>query len=177
MMIGKGAISFMLCLILLLQSAVGLDIERDPVLTIKPAEVIQISGGKDRYSLYQSSLEKNIAYIDDLISKPIEIPVPKDPGGGYTHEQHKQNYNVIYTAGLLYQITGQEKYAAHVRQLLLGYVELYPSLGDHPQKKEQSPGRLFWQNLNESVWLVHSIQGYDAILTTLSSDERDLIEN
>ena len=56
------------------------------------------------------------------------------------------------------------------------YVELYPTLGEHPEKKEQAPGRLFWQSLNETVWLVYSIQGYDAIIDGLTVEERTVIE-
>ena len=32
----------------------------------------------------------------------IDVPVPKDPGGGFTHEQHKRNYRAIFEGGQLY---------------------------------------------------------------------------
>ena len=97
------------------------------------------------------------------------MPLPKDAGGGYTHEQHKKNYAAIYHAGLLYQMTGDMRYAAFARDMLLEYAALYPGLGTHPLPKAGSPGRLFWQSLNEAVWLVHSIQGYDLIHSALSN--------
>ena len=41
-------------------------------------------------------------------------------------------------------------------------------IGEHRHAKDNAPGRLFWQGLNESVWLVYAIQGYDAIYDTLT---------
>lgn len=116
------------------------------------------------------------AKIDALIDKDIVIPVPKDAGGGYTHEKHKDNAKLIFDAGALYEITGERKYADYTKKLLTGYADVYPKWGTHPAKKEQSPGRMFWQNLNESWWLVHVAQGFDAIQSTLTDDEKNHIE-
>ena len=44
-----------------------------------------------------------------------DVPVPKDAGGGYTHEQHKRNSVTIQNAGFLYQVTGNKAYALKVR--------------------------------------------------------------
>ena len=30
------------------------------------------------------------AQVDEQIKQPITVPVPKDGGGGYTHERHKK---------------------------------------------------------------------------------------
>jgi hypothetical protein len=103
--------------------------------------------------------------------------VPSDAGGGYTHEQHKRNSYTILNAGVLFQVTGNDAYLTLVADMLEAYATLYPSLGEHPQKKEQSPGRLFWQSLNEAVWLVTVIQGYDAVYTHLTPAQRDAIED
>lgn len=116
------------------------------------------------------------ASVDKGIEAGVVVPVPKDAGGGYTHEQHKKNYKHIYETGLLYQVTKDRRYLAYARDILLAYADMYPSLGDHPKKKEQSPGRLFWQSLNEAVWLVYSIQGYDAIISGLNAEQRQKIE-
>jgi len=105
------------------------------------------------------------------------VPVPKDPGGGATHEQHKRNYLAIWGAGSLYRLTGDRAYADYVRDMLLAYARLYPTLGKHPASGTQIPGRLFWQVLNDSVWLVYAIQGYDAIRDTLSAQDRQTIDN
>lgn len=148
-----------------------------PKLILQKSAVPEIVDGLGKYPLLKSSFEaaKNIADIG--IEAGIIVPIPKDPGGGYTHEKHKQNYIEMYNAGLSYQISKEEKYAVFVRDMLIEYAKLYPTLGLHPVQKNQAPGKLFWQGLNESMWLVYSIQAYDCILEFLSEEERENIEN
>ncbi len=130
-----------------------------------------------RYPLFARELARTKAEVDAAMRAGIVVPVPKDPGGGYTHEQHKRNYKAIYEAGLLYRITGEKAYADFVREMLLAYAKLYPTLGPHPAAtRKQSAGRLFWQTLNDSVWLVYAVQGYDAIRDTLSAADRATID-
>ena len=116
------------------------------------------------------------ARIAALINQPFEIPQPKDPGGGYTHEKHKENAKLIYQAGQLYKLTGKQSYARFAGSLMVAYADVYPSWGIHPARKEQGPGRMFWQSLNESWWLVHVAQGFDAVQGTLNAANRQHIE-
>jgi hypothetical protein len=118
------------------------------------------------------------AKVDSQIALPITVPVPKDGGGGYTHERHKKNYLLMYDAGIIYQISQNKDYADYVRDMLLAYSELYPTLDVHPKRKvkSQNPGKFFWQSLNEAVWLVYTIQAYDLIKDSLSSADRKVIE-
>ena len=104
------------------------------------------------------------------------VPAPRDAGGGYTHERHKANGILLAEAGALYQWTGDPAYAEMARQLLLRYADLYPNLGTHPVRTSSNPGRLFWQTLNESVWLVFAIMGYDSVYDALDAEDRTRIE-
>lgn len=148
-----------------------------PKLILQKSAVPSIAKGIEKYPLLKESFEKAKRTADAAIEAGITVPFPKDPGGGYTHEKHKQNYNEMYNAGVVYQLTGEEKYAVFVRDMLLEYAKLYPTLGLHPMRKNQSPGKLFWQGLNESVWLVYSIQAYDCIHDFLTAEESENIEN
>lgn len=130
-----------------------------------------------RYPLFREELERTRSEIDAAMRAGINVPVPRDPGGGATHEQHKRNYKAIYGAGQLYRITGDAKYADFARNMLLAYAALYPGLGKHPAAANQVPGRLFWQSLNDSVWLVYAVQGYDAIRSTLAPADRQTIDD
>ena len=105
-----------------------------------------------------------------------DVPIPVDPGGGYTHETHKQNGIAIYEAGMLYLFTGEQSYATYASELLLKYADLYPTLGQHPVKRSNTPGQLFWQVLNESVFMVYVVLGYDAIRADLDTATRRVIE-
>jgi len=128
------------------------------------------------YPLFASEHRRLEAQVDAAMRAGIDVPLPKDPGGGPTHEQHKRNYLAIYGAGLLYQVTGEAAYADYARRLLLAYAKLYPTLGPHPAASGASPGRLFWQSLNDSVWLVYAVQGYAAIRDTLPAEDRRTLD-
>lgn len=127
-------------------------------------------------SSFDETFESARTAVEAAMSAPIVVPVPKDAGGGYTHEKHKDNARLVFNAGALYGFTGEKKYADFVADILTQYANVYPEWGQHPAKKEQSPGRMFWQNLNESWWLVHVAQGYDSIRDTLPVKSRAHIE-
>ncbi|WP_217272051.1 alginate lyase family protein [Sphingopyxis sp. BSNA05] len=128
--------------------------------------------------LFKDELDRARTFVDQMMVAGVVVPVPSDPGGGYTHEQHKRNYKAIYEGGQLYRITGEQKYADYVRDMLLAYADLYPTLGEHPARKNsQSSGRIFWQVLNDAMWMVHGIQGYEAIRDSLSEADRKNIDD
>lgn len=143
----------------------------------KADEMAAVAKEAAAYPLFASEVARVKRQVDGAIAAGINVPQPKDPGGGYTHEQHKRNYGAIYGAGLLYRITGERKYADFVRAILLEYAKLIPTLGKHPAAGGEKDGRLFWQSLNDSVWVVYSVQGYDAVRETLSEADRATIDN
>lgn len=143
-----------------------------PKLVLTQDAVQSMKEALGKYPLFDSSFEKVKKDIDDALIIKMDVPVPSDAGGGYTHEKHKKNYTEMYLAGILYQVTGNIKYAAFIKNMLDKYAELYPGLGLHPQAKDQTPGRLFWQSLNETVWLLHTIQAYDCIYNWLPQSDR-----
>ncbi|MGI9249668.1 MAG: chondroitinase-B domain-containing protein [Pseudohongiellaceae bacterium] len=148
----------------------------DPIVTVRDNEYVSTGAPVDSSPGFSTSLAAVKSKVDEYFAQTPDVPTPTDAGGGYTHEQHKRNGIAIHDAGALYQLTGEEKYATHAKQLLLAYADMYPGLGEHPARGGQSPGRLFWQSLNEAVWLVYAIQGYDAIIETLSEPEQEKIE-
>ncbi len=150
--------------------------QEHPRLLLVAEEIGQLKDRWPQSALFSAAIERARSRIDGLVASPPEVPLPRDPGGGYTHERHKANGIVILEAGALYQWTAESAYADLARQLLLAYAGMYPGLGLHPERKEQSPGRLFWQSLNESVFLTYAIQGYDAIHHTLDAEDRERIE-
>jgi len=149
---------------------------KHPTLVLTANDVALIRQKKGAVPSFDKAIARLEKQLAASMETPMDVPVPVDAGGGYTHEQHKRNYQAIYGAGVLYQITGEDKYLEHAKALFYKYAELYPTLREHPKKKEQAPGRLFWQSLNETVFLVHAIQGYDAIIDGLTDSDRHLIE-
>ncbi|HVU34165.1 MAG TPA: heparinase II/III family protein, partial [Opitutaceae bacterium] len=121
-------------------------------------------------------LQRAQAIVDRALAEPISVPIPRDAAGG-THERHKLNYVQMQAAGFLYQVKGDIRYAHFVRDMLLQYAALYPTLGLHPKAKSQAPGKLFHQMLNETVWLVNTSQAYDCVYDTLTPADRTRIED
>ena len=79
-------------------------------------------------------------------------------------------------AGLLFQITGDEVYANFIKDMLLEYAEMFPTLPLHPIERSYARGKIFWQCLNDANWLVYSSQAYDCIRSWLSEEERKVLE-
>ncbi|WP_371744407.1 heparinase II/III family protein [Psychrosphaera sp. B3R10] len=149
-----------------------------PSLVTSKADVVEMRKELTKDGRFKQAFIAQKKQVDAQIAQPIEVPVPKDGGGGYTHERHKKNYQLMYNAGMIYQLTQDEKYADYVRDMLFEYAELYPTLDVHPKRKmkSQNPGKFFWQSLNEAVWLVYTIQAYDLIHDSLDAAEIKNIE-
>ncbi|PCJ45580.1 MAG: heparinase, partial [Candidatus Neomarinimicrobiota bacterium] len=109
------------------------------ILTAKGVKYIQANLGKT--PLFDKSVEIARAQVDAEIKAGIDVPIPKDLAGGYTHERHKANFFTMQKAGVLFQITGDEKYATYIQDMLLEYAEMYPILGKHPAERSYARGK------------------------------------
>jgi len=147
-----------------------------PSLLFTQEEVNEIRAGKGTVPAFDKSLSEVLTAANAAVNSPVSVPVPIDGGGGVVHEQHKSNYYAMFHCGVAYQLTGDKKYAAFVADMLEAYAKLYPTLGFHPLQLSPVLGRLFWQTLNESVWLMHTAVAYDCIYNTLSPKQRATIE-
>ena len=127
--------------------------------------------------LFDATLASVKEKVDAEIELGIDTPIPKDFSGGYTHERHKRNYQIAQQAGALFQILEDEKYAVYVRDMLFQYEAMYKDLPLHPKERSYARGKLFWQCLNDSNWLVFMSQAYDAIHDWLSEEERETLED
>ncbi|MFK8032264.1 MAG: heparinase II/III family protein [Gammaproteobacteria bacterium] len=147
-----------------------------PSLIMTQAGVERMRAQLGSVPLFDASVESVKADVDAEIELGIDTPIPKDYSGGYTHQRHKRNFQVAQKAGVLYQILQDEKYANYVRDMLLQYEAMYKDLPLHPQTRSYARGKLFWQCLNDSNWLVFMSQAYDSIYNYLSEDERNRLE-
>ena len=151
--------------------------QQHPVLFLSPKGVAEIKASIGKYPLFDKSIDDLRQIADAALDSGIVVPIPKDAGGGYTHEKHKKNYYEMSAAGTMYQITGKTKYAQFVKDMLMRYAQMYPTLGLHPATKSDTRGRLFWQSLNDAVWLFHTANAYDCIYDFLKEPERIIIED
>lgn len=166
-------IQVIICCIFLCFSTMA---QKHPSLILTKAGVQNIRAELGNVPLFDASLEKLKQEVDAEIALGIDTPVPQDYSGGYTHERHKRNMVVMQQAGVLYQILDDAKYAKYVKDMLMQYEAMYKTLPLHPKTRSYARGKLFWQCLNDSNWLVYVSQAYDCIYDYLDKAERKKLE-
>ena len=149
--------------------------QKHPNLILTANSVSEIKSRLGTIPLFDKTLKKVQKEVDLQLEKEIEVPIPKDMAGGYTHTRHKLNYTTMQKAGVLFQLLADEKYAIYIKEMLLQYAKLFPTLDRHPQIRSYARGKLFWQCLNDSNWLVYTSQAYDCIYGWLSKEETDYL--
>ena len=155
----------------------GLTLAEDSVVThprllLTADGVEHIRSSLGRVPLFDRTVEITKREVDAEMASGIHVPLPVDFSGGYTHERHKQNFFIAEKAGALFQILGDEKYAAYLRDMLFEYAKMYPKLPLHPKERSYARGKLFWQCLNDANWLLYMSLAYDAIYDWLSEEDR-----
>ena len=153
----------------------GATVQTRPGIFITRAEAASIRAARGRYPLLDRSLAQAEQTMARAFAAPTDVPQPGE-AGGYAHERHKQNYREMQAAGLLFRITGDERYARFVRDMLEKYAVLYPALGPHPLNKNQTAGKLFHQSLNDANWLVATSIAYDCVYDWLPAGQRSRFE-
>src|SRR3954469_6295031 len=161
-----------LAVVMPLQAAIA---QGHPSVFITASEGAAIRASAGKYPLLDSAVADAKRTVEAALSHPMDTPPPGE-AGGYAHERHKQNYREMQLAGELFVITKDVRYAKFVRDMLDKYAVLYPTLGAHPLAKNQAPGKLFHQSLNEANWLLATAVAYDCVYDWLQPAERARFE-
>ncbi|WP_147678292.1 alginate lyase family protein [Algibacter pacificus] len=159
------------------QEAISVEAESNhPNLILTQKGVKDIRANLGHIPIFDKSLAETKAEVDTEMALGIDTPIPKDYSGGYTHARHKRNMIILQKAGVLYQILNDEKYAKYAKNMLMQYEGMYKTLPKHPKTRSYARGKLFWQCLNDSNWLVYVSQAYDCIYNYLTEEERNKLE-
>ncbi|WP_456294598.1 heparinase II/III family protein [Vibrio sp. AK197] len=148
-------------------------------MTTKPilmneAEIAELQQEFGTTSLMGKTIDRNIKELDAFMRLPLDVPGHGE-AGGYEHNRHKQNYLYMHTAGQLFLITQDKKYAKFVRDLLAIYADKYLTFDFHVQKNTNPTGRLFHQILNEHCWLLFTSLAYSCVASTMTEQERNTV--
>lgn len=134
--------------------------------------------------------------LDTRITLPIGVPQPvKNEKGDWTHlsdakpapgatgtygSVHNQLSLDLANLGLMWQVTGDDKYADFAKKIFLAYADAYPNyaIGARPGFAH-SPSKVFDQTLGDAIWQVPVARGYDLIhdFKGITPEERAHIEN
>lgn len=141
-----------------------------PNLILTVDGVNEMKGSLGQVPLFDQTFQAIQEEVNAEIASGIDVPLPKDLAGGYTHERHKKNFFMMQKSGVLFQITGNDKYAVYIREMLLQYAALFPTFEKHPVERSYARGKFFWQCLNDANWLVYTSQAYDCIYDWLDEE-------
>jgi hypothetical protein len=96
---------------------------------------------------------------------------------------HGRNSQDIFTLGLAYGLTDERRYADRAVELLMGYVAKYPGYKLHDRNGVvMVPGavrpffdgaRVGAQTLDEAVWLIPVVQGFDLVWDRMDQGQRE----
>ncbi|WP_242698646.1 alginate lyase family protein [Alteromonas sp. 5E99-2] len=151
--------------------------QEHPNLILTKQGVKDIRANLGKVPVFDKALAAIQQEVDAEIALGIDTPIPVDYSGGYTHSRHKKNFFMAQKAGMLYQILQDDKYATYVKDMFFQYEAMYLDLPVHPKPRSYARGKLFWQCLNDSNWLVYMAQAYDTIYDFLSAEERKTLED
>jgi len=90
---------------------------------------------------------------------------------------HGDYAGLLRDAGVVFQVTGDRRYAEKAREILLAYAAKYLAYPRHNnQGRPKGGGRVASQSLSEASWLIPVAQGADLIWDTLTTEQRRAVE-
>ena len=90
-------------------------------------------------------------------------------------EMNGRNAQACYQLGLLWQLTGERRYADKAAEILTRYAEYYPAYQEHGNIPHNGPGKMNAQTLCEANCILDMALGYDFIADALSAAEQHYI--
>ena len=95
--------------------------QKHPLAFATASDIALVKKSIPTNPLLKESFDEIKKSVDANLGKDIDVPVPKHAGGGYTHDKHKDNYTIMFNSGMLYQLTGDVKYAKLVKDLFFKF--------------------------------------------------------
>ncbi|MCI0478394.1 MAG: alginate lyase family protein, partial [Anaerolineales bacterium] len=159
---------------------------KHPNLLLNAAEIAEIKQKIAKYDWAKTAFQNVSANAFMWSTRTIKLP---ETGGGYYHaggadyaitQQHYDLSNAARDLALVWQLTGERKYADKSKEILLAYAGKYLSYAIHDKEgrvgdKASAGGRTTPQGINEAAWVIPIAWAYDLLYDLLSPAERDQI--
>ena len=78
-----------LIIALFLIACVSTNAQRHPVTFFTKAEAADVKSKLTAFPVLLKSFNDIKNEVDGFVGKDVDVPFPKDPAGGYTHDKHK----------------------------------------------------------------------------------------
>ncbi|MEZ8221543.1 Alginate lyase [Candidatus Fervidibacteria bacterium JGI MDM2 JNZ-1-D12] len=120
---------------------------------------------------------EHVCPVDNEVLQSDPTKPERDYDGVVIMSVHGRYANLVRDLGIVYQVTGDRRYAEKAKEILLAYAERYLSYPLHniQGKPQIGGGRVGPQTLDESTWLIPMAQGADLIWETLTEAERQTL--
>ncbi|MEZ8219010.1 Alginate lyase [Candidatus Fervidibacteria bacterium JGI MDM2 SSWTFF-3-K9] len=120
---------------------------------------------------------EHICPVDNEVIQSDPTKPERDYDGVVIMGVHGRFANLVRDLGIVYQVTGDRRYAEKAKAILLAYADRYLSypLHDIRGKPSVGGGRVGPQTLDESTWLIPMAQGVDLIWEMLTESERQTL--
>jgi len=100
-----------------------------------------------------------------------------DFDGNAIMDVHGNYAQLLRDAGVVFQVTGDRRYAEKAREILLAYAAKYLTYPRHDNYgRPKGGGRVASQSLSEASWLIPVAQGADLIWETLTAEQKRFVE-
>ena len=155
-----------------------------PCLLLTPQEVTDLRATLPQTERGKATLTALTQVANGSMNGAIEFPDPKGPPGQLhdrgdaVAKQHDLLARTAGTLGMAYTLTGDQKYARRVREILIGYAQRYADYPEHSGANKNDTGKVMGQRLSEAMWLIPLIESYDYIYRSgvLSEADKTQIE-
>lgn len=120
---------------------------------------------------------EHICPIDNEVLESDPTKPERDYDGVVVMSVHGRFANLVRDLGIVYQVTGDQRYAEKAKEILMAYADRYLSypLHDIRGRPQIGGGRVGPQTLDEAVWLIPMTQGADLIWETLTETKRQYL--
>ena len=120
---------------------------------------------------------EHICPVDDEVFLGDASDPSHDYDGCVLNSIHSRWARAIRDLGLVYQVTGEMRYAQKAREILLTYADRYLQYPLHTTRGQAriGGGRVGCQTLNEAGWTITMCQGADLVWDALSQDDRKAV--
>lgn len=120
---------------------------------------------------------EHICPVDNKVFVSDPTRPERDYDGCVLMSIHQRLANAVRDLGIVYQVTGEQRYAEKAKEILLAYANHYLSYPLHTIRGEAKigGGRVGPQTLDEAVWLIPIAQGADLIWEALTDEERQRV--
>jgi len=125
---------------------------RHPYLRYSPEDIDQARHLVATEENAGKILRSVCAKADGIISKPPDIPQERT-------DEHRKRTGPIMSVANAYALSGDDRYAAWVREAMLAYADLYAALGPSSSGRTRIMG--IDSGLYEATWYVPIISAYD----------------